>query len=190
MLNHRNFVVGFFGLALLGHAIAANANQNAELHAQAALLSDTSTIVAGQSFTVAITFTIDPGWHLYWKDPGDSGLPPSVKWKLPEGFTAGELQFPSPQVLKSPAGVNYIYEENLTLLVTITPPKTLKEGERFEIAAALKWLECDEDRCLPAKQDGSLSVTAGTQATPQHEADFAAWIKAAKEGESYQPPAK
>lgn len=186
----RNFVSRVVAVVALSHAIGAHANRAEEAHARATLVSDTSTVVAGQPFTVAITFAIDPGWHLYWKDSGDSGLPPSVKWKLPEGFTAGELQFPSPKVLKTPAGVNYVYEEKLTLLATLTPPPTLKAGERYEIAAAVKWLECDEDTCLPAKQDGALSVTAGTQATPQHEAEFAAWKAAAKEGESYRPPAR
>jgi thiol:disulfide interchange protein DsbD len=155
--------------------------------ARAELASSVSTIAPGSPFTVAIAFDIDPDWHLYWKDPGDSGMPPSVKWKLPEGFTAGQLRFPKPEVLQTTAGTNYVYHNQFALLVTITPPADLKPGQTLELAADIKWLECDAEVCLPAKQSASISVTSGDRAAPANAEKFAEWEKAVKAGEGFDP---
>lgn len=182
----RLVAAGLLGLTLASATSAADD----DAHARATLVSETATVVAGQPFLVAISFEIDPKWHLYWKDPGDSGLPPSVKWTLPEGFRAGELQFPTPKVHHTPAGTNYIYEDRVALLVTITPPEKLKDGEKFELVANLKWLECTEEICVPAKQSATTGVVVGAEVSPQHTTQFLAWKTAVKEGESFTPPAK
>lgn len=171
-------------------ACAAQVHGQAEpppAHARAKLICDTSAIVAGKPFTLAVAFEMDPGWHLYWKDPGDSGMPPSVKWTLPDGFVAGKLQFPKPEILKTPAGVNYVYEKSFALLVTITPPAELGAGQTIDIKAAIKWLECTLEQCLPAKQSAELSVETGTEAQPANEAQFVEWRAAVKAGEHFDP---
>lgn len=155
--------------------------------ARAELVSSASTIAAGTPFTVAIAFDVDQDWHLYWKDPGDSGMPPSVKWRLPEGFQAGELQFPKPETLKTSAGVNYIHEKQFALLVTITPPADLKAGQTLELAGDLQWLECDADICLPAKQSVKLSVMTGDRPAPANKERFEVWEAAVEAGRGYDP---
>src|SRR5271167_1414229 len=60
------------------------------------MVADTSAVEAGKSFRVAIVVTPEAGWHVYWKNPGDAGLPTKVKWTLPEGFAAGPLMYPIP----------------------------------------------------------------------------------------------
>lgn len=114
-------------------------------------------------------------------------MPPSVKWALPEGFTASELQYPKPETIKTSAGVNYVHEGKFALLVTITPPATLKEGELIELAGNVKWLECDAEICLPAKQSVSVSVQTDKQSAPQNEKKFEAWKSAVEAGEGYSP---
>ena len=156
-------------------------------HARATLMSDTSTIVAGQPFTVAVVFKIDKDWHVYYKDPGDSGMAPKVEWKLPEGITAGELQFPKPEVLKTPAGTNFVYHDEVALLVTMTPGKDFRIGRAVEISAALKWLECDADVCVPQKQSAAVTVTADERVTSTHAEQFTTWREKVKEGESFDP---
>src|SRR4051812_25492822 len=74
----------------------------------ATLLCDRASIERGKPFDVGVLFKIKPGWHVYWKNPGDSGIATSVDFKLPDGFTVGELQFPVPERIDAPGGiVNY-----------------------------------------------------------------------------------
>lgn len=158
-------------------------------HARATLVSESSTIVPNQPFTVAIVFKLDPSWHVYFKHPGDSGLPPSVKWTLPEGLTAGELQFPKPEVLKTPAGTNYVYHDEVALLVTMTPGKDFTIGRAVEIKAALKWLECDADSCVPQRQNASVTLTADERMKKTDTDQFDDWRAKVKAGESFDPAA-
>ena len=158
-------------------------------HAQVTLYADTSTIVAGKPFTVAVAFKLDPKWHVYFKEPGDSGMPPEVKWNLPEGMTAGELQYPKPEVLKTPAGTNFVYHDEVWLLVTMTPGADFKIGRAVELSANVKWLECDADQCLPARGKASIKLTPDTRLTPTLQQQFDSWRAKVKEGESFDPAA-
>ena len=65
---------------------------NSLIHAT--LLADTTAVEPGKPFRVGVLLKIEPGWHTYWRDTGDSGLPTEVKWDLPEGFVAADLQWP------------------------------------------------------------------------------------------------
>src|SRR5271168_3908009 len=86
-------------------------------HVQAELLANVSEIQPGKPFWLGVHFVIDPSWHIYWKNPGDAGLPTRVKLTLPDGFTAGPLQFPTPSRFEQPGGiVIYGYENSVTLL--------------------------------------------------------------------------
>jgi DsbC/DsbD-like thiol-disulfide interchange protein len=64
---------------------------------RATLSSETSAVAPGTPFWLGLRLEMQPGWHVYWKQPGDSGLPPRVKWSLPAGFAAEDLAFPYPQ---------------------------------------------------------------------------------------------
>src|SRR3954471_11897088 len=85
----------------------------------ATLLCDRASIQAGKPFDVGVLLKIKPGWHGYWKNPGDSGIATSIDFKLPDGFTVGELQFPVPERIEAPGGiVNYGYTNEVMLLAT------------------------------------------------------------------------
>ena len=56
------------------------------------VMVDTTAIAPGQPFTVAFRFDIAEEWHIYWRNSGDSGMPPSVRWQLPEGFVAQDTR--------------------------------------------------------------------------------------------------
>jgi thiol:disulfide interchange protein DsbD len=176
-------------LLLAAISMQSEGNALAPSHARVKLFADTSTVVPGQPFTVAIAFKIDPAWHVYYKDPGESGMPPEVKWTLPAGLTAGELQFPKPEVLKTPAGTNFVYHDEVWLLATITPGTDFKAGAPIDIAADVKWLVCDADVCLPGKGAASVKLTAGEHLTPTNQAEFESWRAKVKEAESFDPAA-
>ena len=85
-------------LAILLHVpLMAQSTTVRDQNVEARLISSHSTIKAGEPFTIGLQFNIDPTWHTYWSNPGETGLPTSLKLDLPSGFTAGELQFPVPK---------------------------------------------------------------------------------------------
>src|SRR5690606_15090345 len=94
-----------------------------------------------------------------WKNPGDSGMETTVTWTLPEGFSAGELEYPTP--MRLPFGgelLNFAYEGASTLLVTLTPPANLKPDSAVPITAKAAWLVCDDQQGGP--EDGGLVLAA------------------------------
>ena len=94
------------------------------------------------------------GWHTYWKNPGDAGLPVRLKWTLPEGFSAGPIQWPAPARIPAPPLMSYGYGGEVLLPVEITPPAELG-AKQVTLAVKAEWLECRES-CLPAKADLDL----------------------------------
>lgn len=139
-----------------------------EGHVRVELLVEPSAIAAGVPFYAAVRLLHDPGWHTYYKEPGDSGLPTQIKWSLPEGFLAGEIQWPVPKKIVVPPLVDFGYEGEAALLVLISPPKKLDRAE-VTLAARVSWLEC-KDVCVPGKADVSVVVpVAGTAGAPTAE---------------------
>ncbi len=99
---------------------------------------------------LAFTFTIDPGWHLYWKNNGDTGMPIMLNLTLPEGVTAGEILWPTPTRYEHSGGLlDYIYENEVTLIVPIS-------GSVAGIRADIEFLVCQE-ACIPGEQ--SMRIT-------------------------------
>jgi DsbC/DsbD-like thiol-disulfide interchange protein len=147
--------------------------------AKAQLLADVASIAPGKPFTVGVRLTMQPGWHTYWTNPGESGQPIAVKWNLPAGYTAGELRFPVPVRFVQPGDLyGYGYEGEVMLLATVTPPaEGASSGGAVELSANVSWLVC-KDICIPGKATVSLSLpmaTATQAAAPANEALFKTW---------------
>ncbi len=128
-----------------------------ELHLVPTLLSETKSLEAGKSFWVGLQMVLEPHWHIYWKNPGDAGLPLSIHWNLPEGFSAREIQWPYPRRISVPPLMNFGYEGDAFFLVQIIPPTKLKAGENIKIEAEAKWVVCNEI-CLPGKATVSVNL--------------------------------
>jgi len=144
-----------------GPAVVQTENVRAEL------LADVSAVKPGQPFWVGLRQVIRPKWHTYWKNPGDSGLPTEIAWKLPEGVTAGPIVWPRPNFYDIGGIVNYGFQDEAVLLVQVTPPATLTGS--LPLVAEANWLVC-EDVCIPeeAKLELVLPVTAtGAPASPE-----------------------
>ena len=169
-------------------SLAPVASAQPEDHpAKAELLANVSSIKPGQPFTVGVRFTMRPHWHVYWLNPGDSGLPPQVKWKLPEGFIVSELQFPVPKKFDQPGDmVGYGYEDEVLLTATVTPPKDLKQATTVPIAADVSWMVC-KDICLLGDANLSIQLPVTADADLANRALFEKWqshmpVKAADVG--------
>src|SRR4051794_39132129 len=76
----------------------------------------------GGEVEIAIHMRTQPGWHGYWQNPGDAGLPMSVDWKLATGFDAGPLRYPVPSRLNIARLMNYVFEQDYALLVRLKVP--------------------------------------------------------------------
>ncbi len=67
----------------------------------------------GAANDAGLYFKLEPGWHIYWKNAGDSGEPPHIKWTLPEGITASALEFPAPKRLPLGPLMDFGYENEV-----------------------------------------------------------------------------
>lgn len=128
---------------------------------EAELVSDVKTIRPGSPFQVALRLAMDPDWHTYWENPGDTGLPTTLRWELPEGFTAAELRFPYPHRFVSSSYVSYGYEGEVLILQEITPPAQIEPGASVHLAGRADWTVCREDLCMPGGADLALELDVG-----------------------------
>jgi len=135
---------------------------------RASLLAEPSGVAAGKPFTVGVRMAMKPGWHVYWRNPGDSGLPPEVTWKLPAGFSAGPLQWPVPERIPVAHLMNFGYEGETVLLATVTPPPSLDPAEPVRLAAKLDYLVCERE-CVPGSAELSLTLPVAPAAAATQE---------------------
>jgi DsbC/DsbD-like thiol-disulfide interchange protein len=144
-------------------------------HVQAELLADVSGIQPGKPFWLGVHLTIDPGWHVYWKNPGDTGLPTRVSLTLPDGFTAGAVQFPTPNRYSLPDKITaYGYENSVLILARVIPPDHLPADFSGNFQATVSWLVCAEE-CIPGKQALSLNLGTSSSSAPANRELFDQW---------------
>ena len=122
--------------------------------AEAELVAERDALVPGEPITVALRLAAIPGWHTYWRNPGDSGEPTRIEWRLPPGFTAGEIEWPVPQRIPVGPLMNFGYKGEVLLLTRVVPPTDLAAGP-VRLRAKAFWLVC-EVQCL--QQDAELSL--------------------------------
>ncbi len=143
---------------------------------QARLISEQVAVAPGTPLWVALEFKIRAGWHTYWRNPGDSGKATTLQWDLPQGFSAGEIQWTTPHRFELPPLVNFGYAEQALHLVRIAVPATLPRNSTVVLRAQASWLVC-ADVCIPesAAVELKLPVTTGTAVNdPATAARFAA----------------
>ena len=144
-------------------ALAQGSSAQAQ-HVTVSLIAETLNIVPGQPFHLAIRQQIEPGWHTYWSNPGDSGLPTEIEWTLPRDFKAGPILWPPPKRIAYGPIVDYGYENEILLPIDIDVPATLAPGTNVVIAAHVSWLACS-DTCIP--EDTQLSMSVPVAADPE-----------------------
>lgn len=137
----------------------------------AALLLEARQAPAGSQIWAAVKLTMKPGWHTYWRNPGESGMATEITWTLPEGIEAGPIQWPFPEIYTASDLTTYVYHDEVLLLVPLKLSRDLPPGEHT-LKARVSWLECLE-ACLPGEAEVSASLTVGT---PRVESEAAAEI--------------
>ena len=118
-------------------------------------------ISPGQPLWLGLQIAHEKGWHTYWKNPGDSGLPTELRWQLPAGTQAGEIAWPAPT--KFPLGTlaNYGYEGTVLLPVAVTLPAGFS-ADRLSVRLRASWLVCRRE-CIP--QEGEFALELPTRVT-------------------------
>ena len=144
-------------LVLLGGGGMAAAAPKASDLVRAELLAEPAAVRPGESFDVGIRLTTKPGWHTYWRNPGDSGLATEVSWTLPAGLTAGAIRWPTPERIPVSHLVNYGYEHEVVLLVRMDAAATLAANTALPIRADVSYLVCERE-CIPGEASLSLVI--------------------------------
>ncbi len=134
-------------------------------HVQAELVPERTALVPGKPITLALRLKMADGWHTYWRNPGDSGLPTTLTWKLPEGFGVGTIQWPAPHALPTGPLVNFGYEGEVLLLTGLTVPREAVVGTPMKLAARADWLVC-KDVCIPEGADLDIELPVADQSDP------------------------
>lgn len=121
------------------------------------LVLEQSGVKPGKDFWIGWQIIRNPGWHTYWKHPGDVGVPPTLEWDLPKGFSNYPmLYFPPEKVKMANIRANGNYGETL-FLTKIIAPKDLIKGDTITLRAKASWLTCSR-QCLPGYTDLSITL--------------------------------
>jgi thiol:disulfide interchange protein len=130
------------------------------------LVAETATPAAGGTVMLALVMKPHPGWHGYWKNPGDAGVETLVKWNLPKGVEAGPLQYPVPERLIVAGMMNYVYRGEYAHLVPVTLPAGLAVGTRLPLRAHVDYLVCTDKICVPETADVAADLIVGAKGQP------------------------
>ncbi|MBL4701805.1 MAG: hypothetical protein JKX85_11175, partial [Phycisphaeraceae bacterium] len=117
--------------------------------ATAALLCPNASVQPDTTFTVGVLLTPKDGWHTYWINPGESGLPTKIKWELPHGFKVGPLQWPTPHPFETGGIIGLGNDGPVLLTVSITAPSKITD-DTVTLKAHVTWLVCKE-ACIPGR---------------------------------------
>lgn len=164
MINNgvrAGFCVGTFLLFALVSTAPAQVYQGKKL-VTAEVVANVDAIVPGEPFLAGVRLKMVPGWHTYWRYPGDAGIPSDIQWQLPADWKAGAVQWPIPLKLTEPGDIQiYGYHDDVLLIQEITPPKNFGD-KTVTLRAKVSWLVC-EKICIPG--DANVEVTLPVSST-------------------------
>jgi len=142
-------------LALLFAGLSQAAPIKTE-HAEVELIAEKTALVVGEKNTIGLSIKHAPHWHTYWKNPGDSGYPTKITWQVPAGYGVGDFDWPTPKRLATGPIINFGYEGEVLLPLTVSVPTSAKPGDSITLKGKAEWLVC-KDVCIP--EEGEVAVT-------------------------------
>ena len=146
-------LIGLLGLVKPAHAA---------VHSEVDLVNLSPRIIAGEKIKLALRFKCDPHYHIYWKNPGDAGTPPTIKWTDKAGTAPGPLVWPGPELLDLSGVINFVHSGETLLVFEATVPKDSPPS--FTLKGHAEWLECNDGGCYPQEKDVSLTLKIGEDA--------------------------
>jgi thiol:disulfide interchange protein DsbD len=145
-------------------AVLALASDAGPAHVRASLLAEQAWVRPGRPLSLGVRLQMDPEWHTYWKNPGDSGLATRIRWTLPAGFEAAPILWPKPERFVAGPLASFGYSGEVLLLTEVRTPAAQPPGP-VEIAARVDWLEC-RDVCRPGRADLTLRLDVKSAEPP------------------------
>jgi len=126
---------------------ATGAVQDGVPRLEATLFSEVQTVSPESRFLVGVRLQMAPGWHVYWRNPGEAGVASEVTFRA-EGLAFGSLQWPAPKVLRSPDGsiVTYGYSDEVLLFAEASAPAP--SAQTLRLSALVDVLVCEVE-CIP-----------------------------------------
>ena len=161
-LSRLMFVLPFLLAAALPARAVSSSVEAPHVHVQ--LVAPEDQLYPAGSNDLGLYFKLEPGWHVYWKNAGDSGEPPHIKWTLPEGVTAGPLQFPAPKRLPLGPLMDFGYENEVLFPLKLQVAPNVKDSPAL-LHAKVDWLVCREV-CIPGKAELDLKLQLLPNAPP------------------------
>jgi thiol:disulfide interchange protein len=152
-------------------------------HAEVELIAEKTALVVGEKNTVGLSIKHAPHWHTYWKNPGDSGYPTKITWDLPSGYGVSEFDWPTPKRLATGPIVNFGYEGEVLLPLTISVPLAAQVGETVTLKGKAEWLVC-KDVCIPEEGNVSVSLPVAKDNSSSGAANRFAAARAAMPGDA------
>ena len=157
-----SFLISWMGCPL--EATEASSSRVSPPTANFALMFPSQLVRPGSQLEVVVQFYIEPGWHLYWKNPGDTGLAPTFDWQLPAGMKMQEMKWPVPSYFERGGTAFYGYDKAPQWIATFDLDENMAEGT-YPITLSAFWLACDGS-CVPSSQQFEISLTVSASAPP------------------------
>ena len=149
----------------------ATAQKFTSPYSEVSLVSETTHLVPGETAWVGLHIKIRPGWHTYWRNPGDSGLPTKIAWSLPNGIAAGDIHWPIPEKFAFGPLAGFGYKNETLLMVPLAVGAGVGAGEEAKVTANADWLMC-ADVCVPERATFSLTLPVADRAAGPRNALF------------------
>ena len=156
-MQYFRLILVLFATLVPGAAVFAASSSADVAHLHVQLVMPETTLNPGEPADVGLYFKLEPGWHVYWKNAGDSGEPPRIRWTLPDGIKAGAFQYPAPKRLPLGPLMDFGYEDEVLFPLTLSVEKTAKSGPAA-LHAKVDWLVCREV-CIPGKAELEVAAT-------------------------------
>lgn len=151
--------VGAFLLLLL--ALLGAGEARAQRRMAVELVPETRAVAPGGTVALAFVMRPEPGWHGYWRNPGDAGDEPRAGWRLAEGWQAGPIEYPVPDRMTLLGLMNYVYERDYALLATLRAPPNAAAGAVVPVRARLDYLVCTDELCVPETAELATQLRIG-----------------------------
>jgi thiol:disulfide interchange protein DsbD len=158
---HRLILSSLACLLFVPSALAQSAPPGGSLATKAEMVSEVKTVAAGETFTVALKLEHPARWHSYYKNSGGIEQSPAIQWVLPEGFSAGPIQWPVPEVKDGFFGKSFVHSGAPVFLVDLKAPADLKSGKTITLTANASWQICEES-CMNEERSFTLTLSSGT----------------------------
>jgi DsbC/DsbD-like thiol-disulfide interchange protein len=128
-------------------------------HVDASLIAGEANAAGASALWVGLKLRHDAGWHTYWKNPGDAGMPTKISWTLPEGWSASGINWPAPERIQIGPLASYGYAGDVVLPLKVFPPAGWNAKQPVHLQARVNWLVCKE-QCIPEDADLALDLPA------------------------------